>query len=280
MVTSKISFFAKQKTECPVCGATFVREELLTGRGRLVAGDLTEELRRKYEPSQKYGEVFPLIYPITVCPTCYFAAFPGDFFDIPGESKKKIEEESGKRLESIQRIFDSLDFRGQRTLNVGVASYYFAIMCYDYFPGEFSPVIKQGLSAIRAAWLCNDLHAKFPEENYEYLAKIFYRKARFFYTMAVEYEQEGKQGVSEAYHLGPDLDKNYGYDGVLYLAALLELHYGPREDEKRREEAIGVAKRTVARVFGMGKASKEKPSALLEKSKELYEIIGEELKTK
>ena len=39
---------------------------MMTGSGRLNAGELTEELRRLYIPSKKYGEVNPLIYYIVV----------------------------------------------------------------------------------------------------------------------------------------------------------------------------------------------------------------------
>ena len=53
----------------------FLREELLSGSGRLLAGELTDELRRTYIPSQKYGAVYPLIYSIGVCPQCFLALF-------------------------------------------------------------------------------------------------------------------------------------------------------------------------------------------------------------
>ena len=64
----KISFFAKNKTICPVCGAEFFRENLLSGGGRMNAGNLTPEMHRLYEPTHKYGKVYPLIYSVTVCP--------------------------------------------------------------------------------------------------------------------------------------------------------------------------------------------------------------------
>lgn len=277
--SSRVSFFAKNPTQCPVCDSTFYREELLTGRGRLIAGNLKEDLRRIYEPSKKFGEVHPLIYPVAVCPNCFYAAFHSDFETLTDEARIKIREDEEHRKESIRGIFHNLDFSKPRELPEGVASYYFAIMCYDYFPKTASPVIKQGISAIRTAWLFSDLHEKFPVENYDYLSKLFYRKASFFYPLAVEYEGNGKQAIANAGHLGPDLDKNYGYDGVLYLAAYLEYLHGPAEDRDKRIEALKRAKTTVARIFGMGKASKDKPAAILEKSKELYSKISEEVKS-
>ena len=65
-----LTFFSKNKIECPICDETFYREEMRTGRGRMIAGDLTKELRRNYEASQQYGEIYPLVYPVTVCPSC------------------------------------------------------------------------------------------------------------------------------------------------------------------------------------------------------------------
>ena len=87
---NRISFFAKNKTVCPSCNAEFYREDVRTGRGRLIAGDLANDLRRLYEPSKKYGEVQPLIYTITVCPVCFYAAFPSDFESLPEKAKEGV----------------------------------------------------------------------------------------------------------------------------------------------------------------------------------------------
>ncbi len=273
----RVSFFSKKQSECPVCGTQFYREDLLTGRGRLIAGELTIELRRIYEPSQKYGVVRPLIYPITVCPGCFYAAFPADFDAISAEGVSGVENDADERIRSVQSIFPELDFRESRGLVEGAASYYLAIRCYEYFQKELSPTIKQGMSALRAAWLFSDLHRNAPEENYDYLSQIFYRKARFLYNQAVEYEQSGEESIAQAGSLGPDVDKNYGYDGVLYLASYLELHYGPKKNEEQREKSLRRAKTIAARIFGMGKASKDKPTALLDMARDLYARIRNEL---
>ena len=208
---SKITFLSKNDIVCPVCEHSFKREELLTGRGRLIAGQLTGELRRFYEPSQKYGDVCPLIYPITVCPACYYAAFSLDFENLPQDALPGITESSEERRASIGKIFDDLDFAGNRGLKEGAASYYLAISCYEFFSHKHSPTIKRGIAALRAAWIFNDLHRKYPNENYDYLAKIMYYKAQFFYSLAVEYEQDGTESLAEVPHLGPDLDKNYAH---------------------------------------------------------------------
>ena len=277
-VVNPISFFSKETLTCPVCKAKFHREDIRTGRGRLIAGDLTDELRRPYQPSKKYGEVYPLFYPVTVCPECYYAAFQADFLEISGNSILSIDTNKKNRIEKVETIFKKLDFREPRRLTEGTASYYLAMMCYDHFPHEFSPVIKQGLSSYRAAWLFMDLHGKYPDENYDYLVRLFYRKAAFFYSLSIEYDGEGTESLTEVASLGPDLDKNYGYDGVLYVSALLEYYYGQDTDDEKRIKSLERARTTVARIFGMGKASKDKPEVLLSKAKELHSSIGDEIK--
>lgn len=272
-----LTFFSKTPITCPACDSAFYREELRTGRGRLNAGDLTRELRRTYVPSQKFGEVFPLIYPVTVCPACYYATFQADFLEIPPHIVERIRGEEQRRIADTRLLFDSLDFAAPRGLPEGCASYYLAAACYEHFPREFSPTFKRGLCCLRAAWVCNDLHRKRPDDNYDYLGRVFYRKARFFYAHAVALEQTGKETLSGAPNLGPDLDKNYGYDGVLYLTGLLEFQYGPRKIPDKRRTALTRAKRTVARIFGMGKASKDKPAAILDNAREIYDEITKEL---
>jgi uncharacterized protein (DUF2225 family) len=274
---SDLTYFSKTPITCPVCEMKFYREELRTGRGRLNAGELTKELRRIYLPSQKYGEVFPLIYPVTVCPGCYYAAYHVDFLELPEESLDSIRETEQRRIATVQKLFDTVDFTSPRRLHEGCASYYLATESYEHFGRDVSPVFKQGLSCLRAAWLCGDLHGKRPNDNYDYLARVFYRKARFFYAYAVELEQKGRQTMSATHHLGPDTDKNYGYDGVLYLTGWLEYKHGPSSDPEKRQQALQRAKRTVAKIFGMGRASKDKPAAILDNAREVYEEITKEL---
>ncbi|MBN2441681.1 MAG: DUF2225 domain-containing protein [Spirochaetales bacterium] len=275
----KITYFAKNSILCPVCETTFYREEMYTGGGRLMAGKLTEDLRRLFEPSKKYGELFPLIYFITVCPNCYYAAYPEDFLGVTEMGINKIKTETARRKKSIGYLFKTLNFTESRDLEEGVASYYLAVMSYEYFEKRFSPTIKRAICTLRSAWLCNNLHRRHPGENYDYLEKLFYRKARFFYTLSIEREQSGKELLSGAKSFGPDLDKNYGYEGLLYVSSLLEYIYGPKKNIEKRIESLLRLKRLISKTHGIGKASKAKPSAILEKAKDLYDLIGKELQT-
>jgi len=277
MEAQKLTFFEKKQSVCPVCEAKFFREDLLSGGGRLIAGDLSPELRRLYEPSKKFGEVSPLLYPVTVCPICYFSSFAQDFAFVSEKNLRKAEQASDERHRSAAMLFPQLDFSSSRTLFEGTASYFFGMSCYDYYEKKANPTYKSALCALRAAWLLGDLHAKFPGDNWNYVSLIFYRKARFYYRMALERESAGLEAFDQTLAFGPDLDKNYGYYGVIYLAAYLDFRYGAVHDSQKRASELENARRMMAKIFGVGKSSKNKPSVLLDKAKEIYEQMGEEL---
>jgi hypothetical protein len=274
----KITFFSKDALSCPVCQTSFYKEELLSGSGRLIAGDITEELRRVYEPSKKFGILYPLIYTMTVCPECFYATYPADFSHPPKEVLDNLERKTGKRKDSVLLIFKDIDYSAVRNLQEGAASYCLAIISYECFDKHYSPTVKQAIAALRAAWLFTDLHRQKPNENYDYLSRLFYDKARFFYLQVIEKEQTGEESVGTNLHLGPDIDKNYGYEGILYLAGLLEFKYGAKDDARKRLANLDKARVTISKMHGMGKASKDKPSVILEKAKDIFVLINEEKK--
>jgi len=273
----KVSFLSKEEYTCPVCEKIFNREELLSGSGRLIAGKLTDELHRLYEPSAKYGEVYPLIYQATVCPQCWFAAMDKDFLDLPEKSKELADADSEKRMTDTKLIFPNLDFDGPRDLFSGTASMYLVVRSYQYFPKEFSPTIKQGIASLRAGWLLDEMDRKFQGQHFDWLALLFKKKANYFYNEAIRREQRGKETLSALKNFGPDTDKNYSYEGALYLTALLRFKYSYKFNPELRNPSLQEAKRTIARIFGIGKSSKAKPGPLLEHARNLYETISKEL---
>jgi uncharacterized protein (DUF2225 family) len=273
----KISFQSKESYKCPVCAAEFHREELLSGSGRLIAGALTDELHRLYEPSAKYGDVYPLAYQATVCPECWFASMDKDFTSIPQVVRDKALEDKDNRQADTLKIFPKVDFNRTRNLVSGGASLYLAARCYDYYPVEFSPTIKQGIAILRSAWLLDEMHLKYPGQNFDWLAVLFKKKAQFFYAEALRREQIGTETLSGLKVFGPDTDKNYAYEGALYLTGLLKLRYGAKDEGDSRKEALADVKRTIAKIFGLGKASKNKPGPLLEHARNLYNNINKEL---
>ena len=273
----KLTFYLKQETVCPVCDNAFHKEELLSGGGRMNAGDLTKELHREYRPTAKFGKVYPLLYPVIVCPSCFYASYPSDFDCKDGSRIDRLKREIGVRKGEVKKIFPELDFQVNRGLSEGIASYILAMMCYDSAPVSIAPTMKQALCCIRAAWLSMDFNKEEPGENYDFLAQVFYRKAAYFYGRVVELEQSGKESVEGIPHLGPDIDNNYSFEGVLYLAGYLEYKYGQRSNPERRGSQLKKARSTVSRIVGMGKSSKSKPSALLDLARDLHKEIKEEI---
>jgi len=271
----KVTFYAKEPTRCPVCDASFHREELFSGR--VSADEMTDELHRTYKPLNAFGEVHPLVYELETCPSCFYSAFKQDFMPAGTKFSSTLRDRIETRTEEAAKVFTPLDYQSPRSLLSGAASYYLAMHCYELFSKEFAPTIKCAISSVRAAWLCHDLHAKAPGDNWDYVAGLFYRKARFYYKAAIELEQTGKEPYSSQRYLGPDTDKNYGHEGVLYMAAMLELKYGPTDEQTARHERLKAAKVSVARMFGFGKKNKSKPGPLLDKARDLYERLKTEL---
>lgn len=272
----KITFYTKESIHCPACDASFKREELFSGR--LNVDELTDELHRLYKPKQAFGVVFPLIYELEVCPHCYYAAFRQDFVPAGKLMATQLNDAFEQRVNSVGKLFPGLDYQSPRGLDEGIASYFLALQCYEFADSDFAPAIKSAMCSVRAAWLCKDMHRQQPTGNWDYMATLFYRKARFFYRLALEREAKGTEAYSAVRNLGPDTDKNYGHEGVLYMTYILELKYGSTENTEARAKILAQGKTAIARMFGVGKKTKAKPGPLLEKARELYERLKQELK--
>lgn len=275
----KVTYLSKKPIKCPVCGNEFYNENLLTGRGRLIAGDITEELHRKYKPSQEYGKIYPLNYSIVVCPDCFYASMGGDFKSVPEEARDVLVRERQERMDLAKKLIGApVDFSMYRTLESGAAGYVLASLCYDHFNPKSLPVIKQAICTIRAAFCFEDLNDDKPKHYFDYLSAIFYRKALFFYQYALELNQAKEQIMENLNNFGPDLDKNYGYDGITYLIATLTYKYGLKDDPEKRKKDLENSKMLCGKLFGMGRSNVDKPKEILDKSKDFYDQIGKELK--
>lgn len=274
-----ISFYSKQKVMCPVCKKPFEKEEMLSGGGRMIAGNLTDELRRLYEPSAKYGKVYPFLYSIGACPICNTAFLWNDFKNITdAETLKAISDGEKVRKQIVETIFPHYNLKHERSLYDGAAAYYLALNCYEMVPAEYSPTIKKAQIALRLAWICDELNTECPDHNFDYISQMFYRKALFFYDEAVIFETDHTEDIAGIGNFGPDIDKNYGYDGVVYLCAMLEYKYGQKDNVPERLKKLDQYKRNLARIFGLGKSSKNKPGPLLEHSRALYDKLSVLLK--
>ena len=273
-----ISYWSKDKCICPVCKKAFDREIMRSGNGRMIAGGLTEELHRNFEPSAKYGRVYPLIYEIGACPNCYAAFFWNDFTELKNpDAIDKLYMSGDRRRDAVNTVFPYFDLKHERTLFDGAAMYYLALLCYDDCPADMIPTLKKAIISLRLAWLCTEINQRCDGHNYDYVAQVFYRKALFFYQQAVVNETSRTEKSSALANSGPDMDKNYGWDGVIYLCGLLEYKYGQKEDTQLRLKKLSESKTAIARIFGLGKSSKNKPGPLLEHARNLYDNLVKEL---
>ena len=81
-------------------------------------------------------------------------------------------------------------------------------------------------------------------------------------------------------NFGPDTDKNYSYEGMLYICAYLRFKYGTSHNADERRLSLEDARRTIAKLFGLGKSSKSKPGAFLDLARKTYNEINQELEAK
>ncbi|MFB5652167.1 DUF2225 domain-containing protein [Leptospira wolffii] len=270
----KISFRNKEDTVCPICSEVHQRESMFQGGGRLIAGKLTQELRRLYEKNKKFGRVSPNDYVLSVCPRCLYTSFSKDWSTLDADELAKLRESAESRRKNIESIMGPTDFYQDRNLILGAASYLLAIECYQARKVTVAPTPKKAVCAVRGAWYFDDVNAEFPGMGYDKIRDLLYQKSAGWYTDTMEIMQSGSEPVDAAsYLLGPDTDKNWGFDGVIYLSAYLTMKFKEElaSDAASKLNLLIRAKRTLSRLYGSGKASKSKPSVIIDMAKELYD---------
>lgn len=283
-IKENMTFFTSTAIPCPVCDFNIHTEELRQGRSRINAGDLREDLFRNYIPEKDAGEVFPFLYLVGVCGNskCCFAAFWQDFKKI---HKKNVEalstaEAKNARIDTLNLLYKSVpDFTRKRNLLTGFAAYILALETYNKFRENDAPSIRQAICSLRLAWLSRILSEHQYGDECTHLEKIFYKKALFFYTQALAKDAHGLEPLHAMTFLGPDADKDYGYDGVVYIRAWLELHYGDKSRALERQNTLHALRNSLSKVFGFGRSSKEKPSVLLNIARKTFESVEEEIAT-
>ena len=191
---------------------------------------------------------------------------------LPGEIEM-LQNSTGSRKGAMQKFLGDVNFALDRDLKLGAGSYMLAIDCYSQRNKKIAPTFKNAMSAIRAAWLFDDL-AK-DEQNagspYDKISMYFYKKAYLFYNTILEYLTTGAEPAEAAGHMGPDVDKNWGYEGILYLSAMLTVKvFADDPDKEKRVAAYESSKKNLSRIFGTGQSSKSRPSDMIDRTRELY----------
>jgi hypothetical protein len=273
----KISYRAKEATKCPVCGTTHFKEELLSGSGRLIAGKLTPELRRLYEENKKWGKIEPLVYHLQVCPKCLYTAFPKDFTNLSADEILAQKNTVSHRQKVVETFFGKYDMGENRHLVHGVISYMLAVDCYHLRGNAAAPTPKKAVCAIRAAWLLDDLYKEANYRPYDKLRDFYYIEAARYYKRVLDTMSAGIEPMEEEkYLLGPSLDFNWAFDGVIYLNSYLTRKFIDQmaTNSKDKYAIIDSSRRYLSKLYGSGKSSKSRPSAIIDMAKELYDEMG------
>lgn len=283
-IREDISFFKKEEdVKCPACGTVINQEVMKTGSGRLDAGELDIDLHRNYLSTKQHGQVFPLLYLVWTCSKCYYTAFQFDFERQHKNTKARICKSSAKaaRLKILDHLFSKMpNFNEQRGLTEGVAAYLLAVATYEQYDSHDSPTIRMAICMVRLAWLCKHIKEHSQEtEEINMLISMFYRKAFFLYDKALELTMKGVEEITNIRGLGPDFDKEYGYDGVIYMHAWLYVNHDILVDngDDYKLAILKKLRTNLSKVFGFGKSSKEKPSSLMGVAKETYNTVKTEL---
>ena len=274
----QVTFFSKNIITCPACRTEFQKEELQTGRGRLNAGDLTTELRRLYIPTQKYGVVNPILYTIIVCPSCLYAGMLSDFKKVLPNMIAGIQAEQDNRDKLLTDIFgEKIDFTVFRDTIEGLAAYILAFASTIHLPKESSPTASRGLYTLRAAWLADDLYTKSQLEHFKELRDSLYYQSYINYSECLEKQFKHLESFDGFVWMGPDVDTNFGYDGLLYIIAYLSLKHIHLLPPEQQIVKIGNVKHVLSKIFGVGKSNKNKPQVIVLNSKNLYVQASDQL---
>ena len=224
-----VSFFQKEKTVCPVCNEKFHIETMYSGRGRVNTGDTLYDLRKLYLPTEKYGLFNPLIYYVIVCPRCFYATVPEDFNAIVdnGQIIYQCKNATKERKEFIINIFGKLpDFYRNRDHYLGGISFILSLLTYTLFNNNFSVNIKKAAMSLRTSWFIYDLcseedKSEGEREKYRSIYYYFRYLAWSFYDQFLLETQINVKSIENSKRMGPDVDKDYGFNGAVYLSALL-----------------------------------------------------------
>lgn len=239
---SEADFLFEKAYNCPVCDKEFKAKTIKTGKIKLIAAD--SDLRPKYQ------SVDSLKYDVIACPHCGYAALNRYFNYMTSAQAKLIRQNISANFKGIEQGGD-------------VVSYDEAIVKHRL--ALANTVVKRAKSSekaytcLKTAWLLRGKAEHLPEDTADY------NKVRAELAAEErEFLENAYNGFLEAFpkEMFPmcGMDENT----VSYLVADLARRIGKYED----------ASRWVARVL----ASRNANDRIKEKSRELKDLITEEIK--
>jgi len=212
---------------------------------------------------------------------------PSDFIKPINDKElfQTLVQTTADRVNFVREFFPTCSFYTEfRGIQEGIVSYMLAFQCYQLLPVSYSPSFNTGRAALRCAWLLEDLvnhelEDKNEIQKYLKMQDQYYQNAARFYELTLEREQKGEEPLMHTGTLGPDTDKDFGYDGVKYLYSLLNYRMCFFENDiPKRIKKFAGARALVGKMFGFGDISKEKPSVLLDMARVVHKLISQKIK--
>jgi uncharacterized protein (DUF2225 family) len=89
--------------------------------------------------------------------------------------------------------------------------------------------------------------------------------------------QSGEEKLEDAGRMGPDTDKEWGYQGLQYIVGVLVFRFAEEmeQDLRTRIDIFERSRRMLAKMFGSGKADKNFPADLVDKTRDIHARMGE-----
>lgn len=282
----KNSYLVKEPLICPACRTSFQREEMLTGRGRLIAQNLQIDLRRTYSYKEDQEVVNPLFFNTATCPNCLTSLFHQDFAIVAQKPEliELLREKTLFRKEmltSFKSIYP-LSFKKARNPFLGACSLALASETYQHIKyHRINSITKSALCALRASWLFSDSVLLFPKQEtiLKDISQKYYQKASLIFASALELVSEKQLESVTSFYFGPDLDNNYSFDGFIYIAIYLQYYHSHSLSKSEKLNLYSKLKAYLSRAFGLGKASREKPSNIINLIRDLYTEINQTLES-
>ena len=159
---AKIGPFYQEQVACPICAEKI---DAVRVRSRAL-----RPVRRESDLRTIYKGVNPLHYAVSVCPTCWYAAYNDDWEALDDTEQATLSADTDNRRQAAL----GLTLGGERDLSMVAASYLLALRCYDF--READPRRRAGLLH-RLAWTAREAGEPERERQYLEIAQQDYARA-------------------------------------------------------------------------------------------------------
>ncbi len=218
-ISKELDYLYDRKVECSICTNTYVTKKI---RSRYIRVDRNDTDFCSFYTSTQLN---PLLYYVSVCPSCGFSSSEECTTYFPPKSKELIQQK-------ICNNWHGLDYGQERSLDLAINSYKLAIYCsmlkkerHISFAGLY----------LRLAWLYRTEKIN-PQEEHRFL-----RLALDEYVLSYSVDDYTDTAFSETkllYLIG-DLSRRLGLEGqaIRYFSRVIE-----KQKETTEKEIVQMAK--------------------------------------